>query len=221
MEARMKLLTSLLFLLFLPSAYGQAEADLWRCSLPRLAPEDRVAVCTRAMDAAPEDAAPWHNRGVARLQLRQYKEAVMDFTAALRRDKSAQAHMFRGIAFSELGEYERALLDLEEAVRGGPRDAHAHNALAWVLATASVPGFRDGPRAVELALKACKLSGYGDPNHLDTLAAAYAEAGNFAEAVKWQEKALADPAFAADEHKEAKERLALYRARKPYRNIPR
>ena len=189
--------------------------------MPRLAPEDRVAVCTRAMDAAPEDAAPWHNRGVARLQLRQYKEAVMDFTAALRRDKSAQAHMFRGIAFSELGEYERALLDLEEAVRGGPRDAHAHNALAWTLATAGVPGFRDGKRALELALKACQLGGYRDPSHLDTLAAAYAEVGNFAEAVKWQEKALADPAFAADEHKEARERLALYKARKPYRNIPR
>lgn len=202
-------------------ALPQAEADLWRCGMPRLAPEDRIATCTRAMEAAPEDAAPWHNRGVARLQLRRYKEAVMDFTGALRRDKSHQAHMFRGIAFSELGEYERALLDLEEAVRGGPRDAQAHNALAWTLATAGVPGFRDGKRAVELALKACKLGNYRDANHLDTLAAAYAEAGNFAEAVKWQEKALADPSFAAEEHKEAKERLALYRARKPYRKIAR
>ncbi|HYD56878.1 MAG TPA: tetratricopeptide repeat protein [Burkholderiales bacterium] len=204
------------------TAWAQVpEADLWRCGLPRLAPQDRIAACTGGMTVAPEDAAPWHNRGVAYMQLKQYREAVLDFTQALRRAKEAQTHTFRGHAFAELGEYERAFLDLEEAVRMAPKDAHAHNALAWVLATAGTPGFRDGKRAVELARKANELSRWNDPAHLDTLAAAYAEAGNFKEAVQWQEKALAHPAFASKEDlKEGKERLALYKARKAYRKIP-
>lgn len=198
-----------------------AEADLWKCGLPRLDPKERIAACTNGMSAAPEDAAPWHNRAVAHMQLGQYREAVLDFTQALRRSKDARTHMFRGHAFVELGEYERGLLDLEQAVQMAPKDAQAHNALAWVLATAGTPGFRDGRRAVELAKKANQLSGWVDPAHLDTLAAAYAEAGDFAQAVHYQERALSNPeAFKGAELEEARRRLSLYKAKKPYRKIP-
>ncbi len=210
-----------LTLLFTGNSFSQpAEAQLWRCGLPRLEPDARIDACTAAMTVAPEDAAPWHNRGVAYLQRKEYKAAIIDFTGALRRNKDAKTHVFRGVAFSELGEYERAMLDLEDGLRLAPKDAEAHNALAWLLATAGTPGFRDGKRAVDLARKANALSGWRDAAHLDTLAAAYAEAGDFAEAVRWQEKALADPAFKAAEHKDAQERLALYRARKAYRHTP-
>lgn len=217
----MKAWLFLIGIFFTGSSFAQpAEAQLWRCGLPRLDPDARIDACTAAMTVAPDDAAPWHNRGIAYLQRKEYKASVMDFTGALRRNKDAQTHVFRGIAFSELGEYERAMLDLEEALRMAPKNAEAHNALAWLLATAGTPGFRDGRRAVDLARKANTLSGWRDPSHLDTLAAAYAEAGDFAEAVRWQEKALADPAFKAAEHKDAQERLALYRARKAYRHAP-
>lgn len=212
-----------IFLLWVPlTVLAQVpEADLWKCGLPRLEPKERIAACTNGMKAAPEDAAPWHNRAVAHMQLEQYREAVLDFTQALRRSPEAQTHVFRGHAFAELGEYERALLDLEQAVKMAPKDALAHNALAWILATAGTPGFRDGPRAVELAKKANQLSGWADPAHLDTLAAAYAEAGDFKQAVQWQEKALASPsAFKGEALKEAQERLSLYKAGKPYRRIP-
>jgi tetratricopeptide (TPR) repeat protein len=220
MEA-MKVLVFLFLSSFCISLAAQpAEAQLWRCGLPRLDADARIDACTAAMTVAPEDAAPWHNRGIAYLHRKEYKAAVMDFTGALRRNKDAMTHVFRGHAFAELGEYERALLDLEEAVQMAPKSAEAHNALAWILATAGTPGFRDGKRAVELARKACTLSGWRDAAHLDTLAAAYAESGDFGEAVRWQEKALADPAFKAAEHKDALDRLALYKARKAYRHAP-
>lgn len=214
------LVLSLGFVLANPVAAQPAEAQLWRCGMPRLDADARIDACTAAMTVAPEDAAPWHNRGIAYLHRKEYKAAIIDFTGALRRKKDALTHVFRGHAFSELGEYERALLDLEEAVQMAPKHAEAHNALAWILATAGTPGFRDGKRAVALARKACDLGGWADPAHLDTLAAAYAESGNFAEAVRWQEKALADPAFKAAEHKDALERLGLYKARKAYRHTP-
>ena len=186
-----------------------------------ISPEERVAACTAALQVAKDDPAPWHNRGIARLALKDYRNAVMDFTGSMRLKKEAQTHVLGGIAFSEIGEYERALLDLEEAVRMAPKSAEALNSLAWVLATAATPGFRDGRRAVELAKQACELGRWANAGHLDTLAAAYAEAGDFKEAVRWQEKALADPLFAKDaEYKEAQERLALFRARKAWRHTP-
>jgi tetratricopeptide (TPR) repeat protein len=220
MEALKLFVFAFLSVLSFSLAAQPAEAQLWRCGLPRLEPDARIDACTAAMTVAPDDAAPWHNRGIAYLQRREFKAAILDFTGALRRNKDAKTHVFRGVAFSELGEYERAMLDLEEGLRMAPKDAEAHNALAWLLATAGTPGFRDGRRAVDLAKKANGLSGWRDAAHLDTLAAAYAEAGDFAEAVRWQEKALADPAFKAAEHKDAQERLALYRARKAYRHVP-
>ena len=58
------------------------------------------------------------------------------------------------------------------------------------LAVAPDPKVRDGKRAVDLAKKACQLSGSFDANHLDTLAAAYAEAEDFKNAVLWQQKAV-------------------------------
>ena len=197
-----------------------AEAQLWRCGMPRLEPQERIAACTAGLpSASPDDPAPFHNRGLAHLALKDYRSAILDFTAALRRKKDAQTQRFRGIAFAELGEYERALLDLEEALRTAPKDAEANNAVAWTLATAAVPGFRDGKRAVELAKKACELTHWREPSLLDTLAAAYAESGNFAEAVRWQEQALSFEGF-GKLHPDAQERLALYRKKRPYRHAP-
>lgn len=69
---------------------------------------------------------------------------------------------------------------------------------------------------MELATKACELSNWKEPNYLDTLAAACAEAGHFDDAVKWQGKAI-DLLTDASQIGEFSERLKLYREKKPYR----
>ena len=90
----------------------------------------------------------------------------------------------------------------------------AYNNLAWLFATAKATDYRDGKKAVELALKACELSDWKNPMYLDTLATAYARAGDFDNAVKWQEKVLTFPEYAY--YTEAKKRLHLYRKHKPW-----
>ena len=78
---------------------------------------------------------------------------------------------------------------------------------------------RDGKRAVESATKACELSEWQDAFHLGTLAAAYAETGDFDTAVKWQTKANA-LYTEADDTRKGEARLKLYQAKKRYRTDP-
>jgi len=76
-----------------------------------------------------------------------------------------------------------------ELLRRAEQPGWALNNLAWVLATCPDAGLRNGPEAVRLAGHACELTHYGRPLFIGTLAAAYAEAGRFPEAVTTAEKA--------------------------------
>ena len=88
-----------------------------------------------------------------------------------------------------------------------------HNGRAWLWATCKDAKFRDGKQAVESATKACELTKWQSPGYLDTLAAAYAESGDFAAAIHWEEKAIElthDPKSAESHRKN----LALFKDHK-------
>lgn len=109
-----------------------------------------------------------------------------------------------------------ASVDARNAAEKNPA---ALNNLAWLLATGSDPAKRDGAEAVKLAEQACKLAENKAPGLLDTLAAAYAEAGRFEEAVKAAEQAaeLARSNGNGMQAQKIETRLELYRQNKPYR----
>ena len=111
--------------------------------------------------------------------------------------------------------------DLDRALASGSRDPEVYNALAWILATSPQDALRSAARAKELALTACELTRYDDPQIVDTLAAAHAEAGEFADAVRFQKRALESPKLEQRFINEARGRLALYEAGRPYREGPR
>ena len=107
-------------------------------------------------------------------------------------------------------------------MRRAPNYSGAANDYAWTLATNPKDSIRDGHKAVEYAKKACHGTDYKYAPSLDTLAAAHAEAGEWEEALKWQTEAvqLAEKSN-PDDVKGMKERLALYKEKKPFREIPK
>jgi tetratricopeptide (TPR) repeat protein len=90
----------------------------------------------------------------------------------------------------DYGRYDAAKKSLEQAVRLQPSDPSMLNDLAWMLATSKDNRVRDGRRAVAIATKACKLGGWENAFSIDTLAAASAATGDFADAVKYQRLAI-------------------------------
>jgi hypothetical protein len=96
------------------------------------------------------------------------------------------------------------------------------NNLAWVLATSSDDGLRNGAEAVRLAERACELTHHGQPFFIGTLAAAYAECGRFPEAVTTAEKAeqIATAAGLTAVAEKNRQLLELYQAGKPYHDPP-
>ncbi|MGB8354666.1 MAG: tetratricopeptide repeat protein [Chthoniobacteraceae bacterium] len=150
-------------------------------------------------------------------------KAIADYSEAILLDpKDADAYNNRGIAYGKKGEFDKAIEDhirLTELEANSPR---GYNEAAWIYATCAKDNVRNGAKAVEFAKKACELSQWNDGGIVDTLAAAEAEAGQFDEAVKYQQQAinLVKAFNASADTKRMEDRASLYQLHKPYREIP-
>jgi len=154
------------------------------------------------------------NRGLVYAEQGEFKKALADLDEVIKVSPVGIAYINRGYTRELMGEYAEALKDYETAAR---QSLLAANNIAWLRATCPVEKFRDGKAAVELALKVCELTKNREGAYLDTLAAAYAEAGKFAESAKTQEKALEDKGYALKYGDDGRARLQLYKDKKPYR----
>jgi tetratricopeptide (TPR) repeat protein len=177
-----------------------------------------IADIDRAVQLDPENPEAYAIRADAWADKKEFDKAIADYTRLLRLDpRNAWAYSSRGLAQAEKKQYGKAIADIDRALQFEPQNPDVLNGSAWFRATCPEATYRDGARAIASATKACELSGWKEPGLLDTLAAAYAEAGNFAAAVKWQTKAIA---LETDAHEKAgfDARLKLYQAKKPYRD---
>lgn len=180
---------------------------------------EAIADYTQAIARGPSETSAYFYRGAAYNEVGDYEAALADFDEVLRREPAnAGAYNNRARTHGKKGNYALAVADYEQAIEHDPQLAYAYAGLAWLWATCPDPKLRDGQRAVAYARQACQLQGWQDVYCLDVLAAAYAEAGDYLEAVAWQRKALAlEKGFPPHELERARLRLKLYEAGQPYR----
>jgi tetratricopeptide (TPR) repeat protein len=138
------------------------------------------------------------------------------------RELKADALRARGDALLSVGRHADAIRDYEEALKIDPNDTGVLNNLAWVLATSPEDNLRDADRSIALGTKACELTNYARPHILSTLAAGYAEKGDWETAIKWSSKAveLGSKAKENDEDDvldQLQKELESYKQRKPWR----
>lgn len=132
---------------------------------------------------------------------------------------SAELELKMAMQFSENGDAAGAIKHYRTALEDEPDLAMALNNLAWILATSSDDSLRNGGQAVQYAQRACELTNYRTTILVGTLAAAYAEAGRFTDAVSTAEKACQLASQANDNGllQRNEQLLELYRAGKPAR----
>ena len=121
----------------------------------------------------------------------------------------------RADTYLNLGQQDKAVEDYEQALQLDPANSGVLNNLAWLLATSPEDKLRNGKRAIELATKACEVTEFKQAHILSTLAAAYAETGDFETAKKWSSKAV-ELGEGSMKEQLAKE-LKSYEERKPWR----
>ena len=123
-----------------------------------------------------------------------------------------------GLALWSLGKIEPAVQEYRNVLSIKPDWATAANSLAWILATDKRVEIRNGTEAILWAQVACQGAGRENPEYLDTLAAAYAEAGRFEEAIRTARESLtlARSTGDTDLAEELEKRLQLYEAQKAF-----
>ncbi len=145
----------------------------------------------KAINMRPAYGDPYLNFGNVLFQQGQIGDALAQWEKALGTEPhDATFHALLGDSFLRAGSQTIAIAEYERAIQISEHDALGRNNLAWLLATSSDASVRDGNRAIELAKQAVRLSRGKDPNHLRTLAAAFAESGSFSEAKETARRAL-------------------------------
>ncbi len=173
--------------------------------------EGYISWWSKAIELNSNDAKLYINRGGWYNPLGEYDKAIADCNRAIELNpKLAGAYLFRGLAYENKDQYDKAISDYTKAIEIDPELSGPYNQKAWLLATCSDTIYRDGAKSVELAEKAVKLNPGTD--YLDTLAAAYAEAGRFEDAIATQEKVIKK-----ERGIQYFQRLISYKAHQPWR----
>lgn len=172
----------------------------------------------RALSIGPRDAETYCNLGIVLQSDGKLEEGISHFRQSLEiMPDNPEAHCNLGKALAMKGQPDEALKHFREAFRLKPNWPAPLNHMAQILATHPDPKIRDSSEAIVLAERAAQLTEYQNASVLDTLAAAYAAAGRFEQAVTTAEAALelASAAKADELVISIRKQLQLYRQAKP------
>jgi tetratricopeptide (TPR) repeat protein len=188
-------------------------------ALARLGKMNEAAGCFQeALKLQPGNADAHWQYGLLLAHTGNLKAALDHLREAVRLQPTVQEYLDLASALSAAGPSDAAITQCREALRLQPDSPLALMNLAWIRASDPNDRIRNGPEAVILAERACELTEFRNPSFLGTLAAAYAEAGRFEDAIRAAEKAI-DLARIAGNQKLAEKNqqlLEMYRAGKPF-----
>jgi len=202
--------------------FAEAHDNLGNALLRKGKVDEAIVHFQKALQIEPDFAEPCNNLGIALAQKGQVAEAIAHFQRALQiKPDFAEAHNNLDTALRKMGNVAEAITHLQKILQIQPDSPEILNNLAWRLATCPDAHIRDGVQAVKYAERACELTHYRETILIGTLAAAYAEAGRFDEAISTAQKAcaLASQPGEQDLLRRNQELLVLYRAHKPYHEI--
>jgi tetratricopeptide (TPR) repeat protein len=181
--------------------------------------DEAMKSLTTALELDPNFPDIHKKMGLLLLDTGKLNEAIGYFNQALITGSNKEdIYECLGTAYHRSGNYEQAIQSWTKALELKPENASILNNLAWFLATGVNVTAEDANKAIGFAERACELTEHKDSGTLDTLAAAYAAAGRFEDAVKTANKAV-DIAKAAGQDSEAGEiqsKLKLYQAGQRY-----
>jgi len=183
-------------------------------------PDAAIAEAHVALNLQPNNANTHVVLGMALMTKGLMDEAMAQFSRALEiRPKYSDAHYNLAVALAEKHETVDAIAHYEKAIEVQPDFFWALTNLAWIFASSSDAAIRNGPRVVELAEEANRLTGGTSPLVLRTLAAAYATNKSFDKALETCRRALQSAQAARDSElaEEIRREMAFYEAGLPYR----
>ena len=159
---------------------------------------EALATIDQVIAADPSNWRPYFLKSAVLVLGKRGNEALkqMDTSINLARKSNvspgllAELYSSKARSCIDYGRAEEGKKSLEQAVHLQPNDPSTLNDLAWLLATSRDGRIRDGRRAVTLSRRACELGQWKNAFSIDTLAAACASAGDFSDAVKFQELAI-------------------------------
>jgi Flp pilus assembly protein TadD len=180
--------------------------------------DEAISDFSEAILRRPDYIKAYTYRASAYNQKGELENAIRDYDEAIRlKPDDAPTRYLRGYLFYKTGHYDKATVEFREAIRYDPRLGKAYNQLAWTLATCPAADVRNGQAAISAACSACEIGGWKDGHWIDTLAAAYAEAGDFESAIRYQNEALAAKGIDDDKRSKMLLRLAAYQRHEPWR----
>ena len=198
--------------------YADAQFNLGNAFLQKGRADQAISQYQKALEIQPDFAAAHLNLGNGFSQQGRMDQAISQYQKALEiNPDDEKAHNNLGNAFLQKGNVSQAITHFQQALEIKPADPSIQNNLAWLLATGPQASLRNGTKAVELARQANALTGGENPIILHTLAAAYAEAGRFPQAVETARHAsqLAEAQSNPGLARQLQFELNLYRAGNP------
>jgi tetratricopeptide (TPR) repeat protein len=178
--------------------------------------ETAIEELRKQVEFNPDDSVAWLQLGLLYGVEHQSVKAIDAFTAAIKTDREREfTYQVRADTYLGRGMQKEAIADYEQSLKLDEANSGVLNNLAWVLATSPEAKLRDGGRAIALATKACELTSYKQAHILSTLAAAYAETGDFKTAKEWSQKSID---IGEDKLKDQlRKELASYEREEPWR----